>query len=197
MNPVEASSVSVPFASGYESVETPSGAAPISLLPAPSALPGVISGDVGAELAALAVASGEVERTAATDARNADEARAVSEAEQELQAIRSQAQSLRQEAWFDGATTVATLTAGGSSQALGSVIGGAKALGDGLYGADQKDDEASARGYEAGVTAARFAGDGAHDALSAASDFIRSALDFYKEYVTTRAQTSSAALRGS
>jgi hypothetical protein len=143
------------------------------------------------------VQSGQLQRAAATSARDADEARAEDQANQEVQDIRAQAQSMRQQAWLDAATTVATTTAGGKSRVLGSILAGAKAFGDGMYGADQKDDEASAKGHEAGVNAARFAADGAHDAVSDARDFIRSALDFYREYVSTRAQTMAAALRGS
>lgn len=177
----------------YEPSPAPASAVLPSLLPEPAAL---VAGDVGAELAALAVRSGQLQRAAATSARDADEARAQDEANQEVQDIRAEAQSMRQQAWFDAATTVATATAGGKSRVLGSVLAGARALGDGLYGADQKDDEASAKGREAGINAARFAADAARDAVSDSRDFIRAALDFYREYVAARAQTSAAALRG-
>lgn len=181
----------------YDASPSAAGAAPPSLLPEPSPLVAGVAGDIGAELAALAVRSGQLQRAAATSARDADEARAQDEARQEVQDIRAQAQSMRQQAWLDAATTVATATAGGKSRVLGSVLAGARAFGDGLYGADQRDDEAGAKSHEAGVNAARFAADGARDAVSDARDFIRSALDFYREYVATRAQTRAAALRGS
>jgi hypothetical protein len=176
-----------------DAAPAPAGPPPSSLLPSPFA---PAPGDLGGELAALAVASGELQRAAATDARSADEARAQAEIAKEVQTIRAEAQATRQQACFDAVLGVEVAVVTSQSAVAGGVALAAKTFGDGLLSANQKDDEASARGHEAGVDAARFAVDGAHDALADARDFIRSALDFYKEYVATQARTDAAALRG-
>jgi hypothetical protein len=164
------------------------------------------SADLGAALAILSVRTGQLERWTATEARDADERRTEAEAQAQVQAMRAEAGSMRDEAWFDAATSVAQVAAasdapsgGTSSSTKTSTASGAiaavKAFGDGLYGADQKDDEANAKGAEAGVSSAQYAAGGAHDAISDATELITSALSFYREYVATRAQTSAAALR--
>jgi hypothetical protein len=176
--------------------------APPSLLASPRTIAAVSSGDLGAALAVLAVQSGQLERWTATEARNADEQRTEAQVLAEVQAIRAQAGSMRDEAWFDAAASVAQVAAtqssssGTSSSAstAGSTLAAVKTFGDGMYGADQKEDDANAKGGEAGATSAQNAAGAAHDVLADASDLINAALSFYREYVATRAQTSTAAL---
>jgi hypothetical protein len=163
-------------------------------LPLPSVLG---AGDPGAALAALAVQCGQAQRSAATDARNADEALVEADDQRDVQSLRAEARSMWQQAWLDGATAIFEGTAGGKATTLGTVAAGVKGLGDGLYAADEKNDEASAKGFEAGAHAAQFAEDNARDASSGAASLIQAALDFYKEYVSTEGQTSEAALRAS
>jgi hypothetical protein len=184
-----------------------SGGAPPSLL----SPPGVVAlscGDLGAALALLAVRTGQLERWTADEARDADEQRAEAQALAEVKAIRSEAGAMREQAWFDAATSVAQVIAasdspsgGASSSTKPSTASGAiaalKVFGDDMYGADQKDDEANAKGAEAGASSAQYAASGAHDALSDAAELITSALSFYGEYVATQSQTAAASLRSS
>ena len=186
----------------------PPDAPPSPLLPLPRVAGdlGSCADDVGATLAALAVENGQAQRRVATASRDADEARAEEQAVQEVAALHAEAGSIREQAWFDAVTSGAQVAAqqsapgGSQTSSSGSVasgaLGGAKAFGDGLFAADEKDDEASAKGYDAGVTSARFASDGAHDALADAQSLVQSALELYREFVATQAQTRSAALRG-
>jgi hypothetical protein len=99
---------------------------------------------------------------------------------------------MRDQAVFDGAVAFLQCTAGGKSNAVSSVLGGAKGAGDGLYGATEKNDEASAKCFEAGAAAAQSGAQDAHDAVASADQLIQSGLELYKEYVATEAQTSSA-----
>jgi hypothetical protein len=149
--------------------------------------------DLGAAIASLAVESGEIQRDGAADARSAEEALARSEAQSEVDALRSESGSMRDQAVFDGAAAFLQCTAGGKSGAVGAVLGGVKSTGDGLYGAAEKNDEADAKGFEAAVTSAQNGAEGAHDAITNADQLIQSALELYKEYVSTQDQTSSAA----
>jgi hypothetical protein len=162
------------------------------LLPEPQAML-LAPGDLGAEIAALAVSNGVVERWAARDARQADEARIESEDAAEVKAIHSEAFSMRVEACFDVGVTVAGAAAGGTTGGL--IAKGGKAFIDGWLNADQKDDEAAAKGHEAASAGAKSAADDAHDNLAATDAFIKSALDFYQEYVNTRGQTAEMAAR--
>jgi hypothetical protein len=181
---------------------------PPSLLASPGGVVAMSSGDLGAALAVLAVQTGQLERWTATEARDADERRIEAEVLTQVQAIRVEAGSMRDEAWFDAATSVAQAAAAGGAPSGGApssaspstasgAIAALKAFGDGMYGADQKDDEATAKGGEAAATSAQDAAGGAHDALTDATELISSALAFYREYVATRAQTSAASLGAS
>ncbi len=163
---------------------------PLPTLPLPIVSAG---SDLGAAIAALAIQNGQLQHTEANDDRNAQEALARSDADAEVQALRSEASSIGNQAWMDGALAAFQASAGGKSQALGSVLAGVKGAGDGLYSADQKTDEANAKGFEAGVNVANEGADGAHDAISGADQLVQAALDFYREYVSTAAQTANAA----
>jgi hypothetical protein len=67
-------------------------------------------------------------------------------------------------------------------------------LTDGLFGASQHDDEASAAQDKA--AADRYASDAkdASDAANSADATVSNALDFARSYVATEAQTQAAAL---
>jgi hypothetical protein len=162
----------------------------LPLLPLPT-IP--IGSDIGASLAILAVQNGQLERSIANDDRNAQEQAAENDANQEVQALHSEASSMGSQAWMDGALSLAAGSAGGKSAVLGGLLTGAKGLGDGLFGAAEKDDEATAKGFEASVTVAQSGASAAHDAVSDADQLVQSALGFYKEYVATEGQTANAA----
>jgi hypothetical protein len=78
------------------------------------------SGDPGAELAAMAVQSGETQRKGANEARDAYERAEASEDQQEVDAMRQKADDIRSEAWIEGAGMVLQggLELGGSCEAL-------------------------------------------------------------------------------
>ena len=167
------------------------GAPPPPLLPDPVAAL-MSSGDIGAQVAALAVKSGMSERALAREQRQADLARADDQVAQEVQAIHSEASSLRVQAWVDAGATLGANVAGKDSDGAAAILAG-KSLADGYLVAGQKDDEANAKAAEAASTDAKGAAGDAHDIVSGANDYIKSALDFYQEYASTRAQTLNVA----
>jgi hypothetical protein len=163
----------------YADESPSSGAPPTTLLPDPvDAL--VACGDPGAELAALAVRTGRAQRQAARGLRDAEEAAAEREADAQVQTRHDKASSIRTQAWFDGAMTLGEQVAGGRST-VGCLLTAGQKLGDGLFAAEQQDDDALARGHEAAATHANNAAGNANDALTDANDCIRAALQFYGE----------------
>lgn len=186
-------SVAAPAAgSSYDSQTASSAPAGTSLLPLPCLAAG---GDLGAVLASLEVQTGQVERSVASEDRDAQDALAASYAKREVQALHAEAGSMQSAAFWDAGTTFVQAFAGGQSTPVGSVVGGVKGLGDGFYGADEKNDEANAKGFEASSTAAHSGAEDARDAASSADQLVQSALDFYREYVATSGQTASAVLQ--
>jgi hypothetical protein len=161
----------------------------LSLSPLPVLSAG---GDFGSELAVLGVESGQLEHAEATADRDAEQKLAQAEATAEVQALRSEASSIGSQAWMDGGLAAFQAAAGGKSAVLGAVVSGLKGTGDGICAADQKGDEATAKGCEAAVTAAQSGAEGAHDVISNAEQLVQSSLEFYKEYVSTTAQTRDA-----
>jgi hypothetical protein len=163
------------------------GATPSSLLPDPIVTL-LSSGDIGAEVAARAGKSGMSERALAREQRQAALARADSQTAQEIQAIHSEASSLRIQAWVDAGAALGAKFVGKDSKG-GALILAGKSLADGYFAAGQKDDEANAKAAEAASTDAKGAANDAHETVSGANDFIKAAIDFYQEYASTRAQT--------
>jgi len=153
----------------------------------------VVSGDPGAEIAVLALRTGVAERHATRAMRDAEEAVAEHEADAQVQAMHDKASSMRTQAWFDAGMTVAEQAVGAKSTA-GCALSAGQKLGDGMFAAGQQDDDASARAHEAAADHANRAAKSAEDALADANDCIKAALQFYGEYVSTRAQTLIAAL---
>jgi hypothetical protein len=179
------------------------------------------SGDPGAELAALAVQSGEAQRTGADAARDAYETAEASEDQQEVDAMRQKADDIRSEAWTEGAGMVLQggLELGGSCEAIddmgsapkqamltrantemgvfrgaGNVASGvANVLATGSKAAQANDDAAAAL-QRGNADQAKAAAEDMHDASKDASDFVKAALDFYNGYVSSEAQTRAAAL---
>jgi hypothetical protein len=166
-----------------------------NLLPDPQSV-FVAPGDLGAAIAALAVENGVAERWVAREARQADEARTRSEGAAEVKALHDEASSMRLEACLDVGITVAGAVVGAVTGGAGELLAKAgTCLVDGWLHADQKDDEATAKGHEAASSDAKSAAQDAHDNLSAGDAFIKAAIDFYQEYVATRGQTENTAAR--
>jgi hypothetical protein len=202
---------------------TPCGAAPstVPLLPTPDdALLG--GADPGAAIAALAVQTGQAQHDLdAQAAERADATQSSAEAA-EVAAMREEASAAREGAWTSGLLQVGagacsmgaagiTLDAGvsatgkaassaGSYAALvkgfGEGLSGGSGLASGLARAATTDSEALAAAHKALADSAARAGGEARDAQKGASDFVQSALSFYREYAATRAQAQAAALHG-
>lgn len=179
------------------------------------------SGDPGAELAALAVQSGETHRKEACETRDAYEAAEATEDQQEVDAMKQKADDIRSEAWTEGVGMVLQggLELGGSCEALdemgdtptqsmltrsnaemsafrgagGVASGVANVLAAGSKAAQANDDAAAAQ-HRGNADQAKAAADDMHDAANDASDFVKAALDFYNGYVSSEAQTRAAAL---
>jgi hypothetical protein len=178
----------------------------------------VDAGDIGAEVAALAIKNGNSERTSAHEQRGLDEAEQQNADNEQVQDMRDEASSMRTQAWVDGgiglvgaaasvvvpmvaagpaatgaaASTGATAADWGAASTAGTTAAGKMV--DGFFSAAQHGDEANAAQDKA--AADRFASD-ASDAATAAGDAnatVSNALDFARSYVTTEASTQAAAL---
>jgi hypothetical protein len=168
--------------------------------------PLVDSGDLGAELAAVEIQTGDTERSAEHAQRSLDEVAEEQADEAQVQQMHDEASSMRTEAWVNGGIGVVEAVAGFGFQpsptgtpttwgaASTAVTTGAEKLADGLFSASQHDDEANAAGDKA--AADRYASDAkdASDAANDATSFVSNALDFARSYVATEAQTQAAAL---
>ena len=179
------------------------------------------SGDPGAEIAALAVQSGEAQRTGANEARDAYERAEASEDQQEVDAMRRKADDIRSEATTEGIGMIAQggLELGGSCEALDEMgdaptqavltrvnaemgaFRGAGNVEDGVANvlaarskAAQATDDANAALHRGNAEQAKAAAEDMHDASKSAGDFVKAALDFYNGYVSSDAQTRAAAL---
>ena len=170
-----------------------------------------MSGDPGAELAALAVKSGQQQETNAQSARDAQKNMEVSEDNQQVAAMNQKADEIRAgglteglgmiaEGGFDvaaagamgsnGKPTLesAALSFDGKVLKAGSVIDGAGAK------AAEANADAAAAAAKSASDQAKGAADDLHDAKKAGADFVSTALDFYREYTSAQAAANTAAL---
>jgi hypothetical protein len=200
--------------SSSPSTATPA-AAPASLLPDPSS-GALVAGDMGAEIAALAVKLGKSEQDLnAKAAETQDQVEDAQEAAQ-VQTMHDEASTLRDGAWESGmlqigagACTVASggiSAAGGTSNFMKALPTMVKGVGEGLNGAATITgglSKAAATDLEANATASKSIADAAgraggvdRDTQKNATQFVQAALDFYREYETAKAQSQAAALHG-
>jgi hypothetical protein len=185
-----------------------------SLLPEP--VLGLVLGDPGAALAGLSVLAGRAERDAAQTMRDAMEAGQELQEDKEVDAMRAKAATLLAQGLAEGIGDCAEglLTIGSGAAALngaanrpgtylgvteaGWKAGAAFAVAAGkitgaVYQAQGGNDDADAAAAHAlAGHYANFIQD-AHDHMQAASSFIQSAIDFYREYTATQAQIRNAA----
>jgi hypothetical protein len=77
--------------------------------------------------------------------------------------------------------------------ASASAIGAGKSVSDGLFSGAITDKDADAKAREAAATTLKSIADDANDTKKSATDMMNKALEFYKEYVDTKAQTAMAA----
>ncbi len=179
--------------------------APTTLMPDPlTAL--LCSGDPGAEIAALAVKTGETQQNTAQAARDADEQLEATEEGAEVDAMRKKADEIRTAGWADGVGTFAegagavagalapTPQASAVWKGLGTGARASLSVGSSYTKAAEADRDADAATHRASADQAKRADDDMHDAKKAGSDFVNAAVDFYKEYTSAKSQASSAAL---
>jgi len=217
--PITSTCVQSPSASGSSSASVAS--TPLSLLPDPS--PQLeSSGDIGAEIASMAVQSGQAERQTDEQARAADEEQQAREQDSEVQAMRDEAGRIRESAaWTgvsgiveglgecgagvaglgEGTTTDASRASGQHWSAVIRGVGQAAGASAKVFAATSDADKASldadAAMHKATADQAANAASDEHDAAANADETITAALSFYREYVSTQAQTWNAALHRS
>jgi hypothetical protein len=164
-----------------------------------------MSGDPGAELAALAVKSGEQQETNAQAARDAQHKMEVSDDNQQVADMRQKADDIRSGGIVEGvgmmieggASVGAALSSpkvGAALQGGGKVEGGLTAIGQATFKAAEANDDANAAAAKSASDQAKGAADDLHDAKKAGADFVSAAIDFYREYTSAQASASSAAL---
>lgn len=190
----------------------------VSGTPSPIIAELLSSGDLGAEMAALAVKEGTNERTFETHARDAYEEIEAREDDEEVASMRQKAVDIRTDAMkegfgmmaggaFDIASGVTTANVGATQASLQRASGEGAALrggGEVVRGiattwaagdkAAQATDDANAAQHKARADVAKDAAEDLHDAAKDAGDYVKAALDFYRDYVSTEAQTQGAAL---
>jgi len=167
--------------------------------------PIVMSGDPGAELAALAVQSGEEQETVAQAGRDAEQQMEVSEDNQQVADMRQKADDMRSAGVVEG---VGMMAEGGASvgaafvptkiglglQGGGKLANGGATVGKTMFQAAEANDDADAAAAKSASDQAKGAADDLRDAKKAGGDLISAALDFYREYTSAQASASSAAL---
>ncbi|HTQ42077.1 MAG TPA: hypothetical protein VMI75_04910 [Polyangiaceae bacterium] len=179
------------------------------------------SGDPGAEMAALAVENGTTQRKVASETREAYEAEEASEDQKEVDAMRQKANDIETEGWVQAAGMAAQgamdVTGGvvglkmlgtdssqlgiakandvsGIFRGLGLGASAASAVGASGARAAEANDDANAALHKANADQAKEAAEDMHDAQQGAADYVKAGLDFYRDYVSTDAQTHAAAL---
>jgi hypothetical protein len=182
----------------------------------PEPLPVVLGGDVAAEIAALAVQTGESQRDIDSKAAETEDNIQDNAAQAEVATMHDEASTMRAGAWEGGllqigagacsiASAGASIGAKPGSDAAGwaaglngtsqSLMGGATIAG-GLSKAAGTDSQALATAQKALSDSAQRAGLAARDGQKNATDFVQSALDFYRQYETAKAEAQAAALHG-
>jgi hypothetical protein len=169
------------------------------------------SGDPGAELAALAVLTGNDQQRVAQQARDTEEKAEVVQDQLQVDAMRRKADEIRNAGWVEGAGMMleggldlgaadkvkpdGTPTREGNQlRACASLVKGFTTIGAATEKASESEDDAAAASHKAAADQARSAADDLHDAKKAAGEFVAAALDFYREYVSSQASERSAAL---
>jgi hypothetical protein len=164
------------------------------------------SGDVGAELAALAVQSGEAQRRTSRDIRDALEDSVESQENQQVDALRAKAADTFASSLIEGLGTAAE---GGCQlgasfatcdavklkwNASGTLAQGVAKMGSALYAQNAVNDDANATSDASAADRAKRAIQDTGDAYKDAGDYVNAAIDFYREYVSAQGQTMNAAL---
>jgi hypothetical protein len=169
------------------------------------------SGDPGAELAALAVLSGNAQQRVTQQARDTEEKAEAVQDQLQVDELRGKADEIRNAGWIEGAGMMmeggldlgaaGKVTLDGRPTAAGNRIHAYAeftkaftAVGGATAKAEESTRDAAAAAHKAAADQARAAADDLHDAKKAAGDFVAAALDFYREYVSSQASERSATL---
>jgi hypothetical protein len=175
----------------------------------------VLDGDMGAEIAALAVQQGTAQQNIDNQAIGEQDSVEDQAEQAEVQTMHEQATETRNGAIASGALQIGgglcSMGAGGlgmsslkNAASLSTMMkGGSEAfvgggtIAGGLGQAAATDSAALAAAQKSAGDAANRAGQTDRSAQKSASDFVESAIEFYREYETAKAQAAAAALHGS
>jgi hypothetical protein len=193
-----------------------------SILPAPTPPIAPIT-DLGAELAAMMVKTGQIERQQDEQERTADEKAQDAADQAQVAALHQKASDIESEGLVEGLTTVASgaMTLGSSVDSAQSSVqpagsqaaadlktgaaawsfeatifkGGGDIAGAAFKGA-QANDDANAAAHASDSRRAKSAADNQSDDIKSDRDLINAAVDFYKQYTETKAQEQAALVHG-
>ena len=170
-----------------------------SSVQAPPATALIGDGDLGAMTAALAVESGITERHTSNAARDAVEAIEENEENREVQAMRDKAGHIFDQALLEGIGMIASSAAdcagkGTAYQVGGAVTNAALRVGGAVEQGQLANDDADAAQHRSNAEIAANNVGRMQDDAKNAGDYVSSALEFYRQYVTTEASATSAAL---
>ena len=189
---------------------TPSASAIGEILPDPIETL-ALSGDPGAELAALSVESGEQQQKVSQTARDTEAQIEARSDQQEVTAMRQKADDIRIGGCVEGIGMMAEggcdlaaagdVTADGrptpaanADKAQGTIFKATSMIGGAVFKGAEADHDADAAAAKAASDQARSAADDMHDAKKAGGDLISAALDFYREYTSSQASARSSAI---
>lgn len=185
-----------------------------------------VSGDLGAELAALALKAGQKERDVAQQARDLFEGAMSRQEDAAVAAMRQKADDIQSGAVASGLFTIGegamqmsqgmdafnATTAQRSGdpsgaagwklqeqcdQGLGIVLKGSGTLVAGIFQAAAERDESVVAQSRSAADHAKTAAEDMHDAAKNADGFVRAAIDFYREYSSSQNHSLLAALHRS
>jgi hypothetical protein len=165
-----------------------------------------LSGDPGAELAALAVQSGEQQENVARAARDNQIELEIHEDALQVDAMHEKAHDILASGIWEGVGTATegafgvlaavapSSRAGDAVKAGGKVANGGALIVSTFSKAAEVTDDATAAAAKSASDQARGAADDLADAKKSGADLISAALDFYREYTSAQAAANTAAL---
>jgi hypothetical protein len=167
----------------------------------------LLEGDIGAQIAALAILSAQKQRDTNRDLQTKEEAALERAEAEQVKAMHEQADDIRFAGLVEGAfgagsgalNLAGNLPIGvGTKQELASAAAITDGVGKGLAAipkAEEADDRANATAFEHRAGHHRRALDAAHDSIREGQDLLERALDFYKQSQQGAADTRNASVR--
>lgn len=165
-----------------------------------------LGGDLGATIAALIVKTAYAQKASQRDLRKVAEAAEKQADDHEIAALNSKADDMQNAGLYRGlgqiaggaATAGSALGNGGGAkgiQALGETTQGAFSIVASNFDKDVVQDDANAKVAGEAATQAKAAIQDTRDQTEDASKLLDKALEFYKEYTSTKDQTTAIASR--